>query len=233
MKGVDNTLTLDVNSGANAQQTASAATIGIFRGPLKVEVVAAGTAATGLGPPATYTLDASDTSALTIDPTEKWDVQWKQTIGGVVEEFRRPGWLVEFRPRPQIVDQDLVDAEPELGSFVLAGGSLADTQTQIVDAWDYLLWDLYRRGIQVHQITDGASLIWPHIARSIANLYGMARWTDDDHFQDKRTEWLAIYEDAMGRPFPIDADASGAADEQDKVPADPAWPVSPTRPRVW
>jgi hypothetical protein len=37
----------------------------------------------------------------------------------------------------------------------------------------------------------------------------------------------------MGRPFSIDADASGAADEKDKTAADPSWPVAPLRPRTW
>ncbi len=147
--------------------------------------------------------------------------------------MRRRGWLTEFDLWPQIVDADLNAADAETLYLVTSGGALTNLQQQIVDAWDYLIWDLYNRGIQAHLLDDGSELVQPLLWRSLAESFGMAIDTDDDHYAGKVTKYLARYEDAMGRAFSIDADASGAADEQDMVPEDPSWPESPLRPRAW
>ena len=231
VQGSDNALTLPVYSAAGVQQTATVGTVTIKRGLTPTEVVT-DAAATALGPPVSYTLLAAATSALTLDPIERWDVQWTLTIGGVAYKFRRPGWLTEFDLWPQIIDTDLESEAAEVQRFRTAGGALTSFQVQRSDAWEYLIRDLYARGVQVHLVTDGGALVQAHLFRTLGTLYGTAASSlQDERYERKATEYMGRYHDEIAKPLPMDRDADGAIDQQDERAEDlHPWDF---RPRAW
>jgi len=212
VKGVATALTADIYlSSSNAQQTASAGTIDIYRGSTSVISSAA---ATGLGPPATYTVTAGTTSALTVDPTERWRVIWTLTISGTAYKFAdRPAFLVDYDIWPQIIDTDLTDEAPELARML--GSTLTTFQTQREAAWGKLFRDLYARSIHPQQVTDGGFMREAHLYLTVSDCYRQAaNALSDATLRDKANDYRQMYMDALLKPFDYDGDADGFADDK-------------------
>ncbi len=198
VKGVDNALTLDVYTRAGVQQTASVATVSVYQG---ATALVSGASATSLGPPASYTLTAATTTALSLDDATKWKVEWSMTIGGTDYVFRRPAYFSQYDVFLQVVPQDVYDVEDAVQG--LLGTTFTSIEPQIEDAWLRVLRHLVQSDVRPHLVTDSGALVGPTIACALETIFGTA---DGAHGQDgpglygrKHTEWAQKAADGLDR----------------------------------
>lgn len=232
IKGVNTAITADIYTFAGAQQTPSAGTIEIHRGADSTEVVAASTAITSTGPPASYTVTAATTSALTVDPSERWRVIWSLTIGGTEYKFAdRPAFLVDFDVWANFIDTDMTDADPALSQYT--GTQLANFQGFRLDALADTWRDLYRHNIHPAQVTDGG--YWRELTFAKAmelTFRAGANSLNDPQFRERAEYWAGRYADVLTSAVDYDADADGAADDSPATAAPTGMDPYAERPRV-
>jgi len=183
-KGRDTAITLDVYSAESVQQTASAATLKLYSGG---ELVLEDVAATGLGPPCTYTVLAAVTSARAT--SADWLAVWTLTISGVDYVFRQPVYLVKHLLYSPITDDDLTDRHSDLDSLrhTAAMGSFSPYRTA---AFERVQRKLIARGNRPALIIDSWAftdlLVFETLApifRDFAGSLGDTRYTElADHY---------------------------------------------------
>ena len=204
-RGVPNTLDADAYSG-NTQQTATAATVSIVDGS---RVVLAAVAAGSLGPPATYALLAAATSSESL--SDRWLEVWTLTIGGSTYVLRRPAYLVRHVLYSTLVDQDLIDLYPELGTTELRGTTITSFAAYRQKALEYIERQLIKKGRRPELVFDAfalrdaeenLTLHW--IFRDFANELGDGRW--ERLAAEHEAKWRAEYDAVQ---FRYDADQSG------------------------
>jgi len=170
VRGVATAITFDVYNDAGTQQTASAATVTITAGD---ETIVDAAAATGLGPPLTYTVTAAATTDRAV--AEDWLAVASTTISGSPHTFSRRISLVRRVFQATITDTDLTDLHTELADF-LAGASttaldISSYSKYRVAAEERIRRDLRRKGRRPHLMFDPDDLHDAHVALSLAYIF--------------------------------------------------------------
>jgi len=214
VRGVEQSLDLDVYSAASAQQTCSAATVTIKLGS---KVIVDGASATSLGPPAAYTLPAATTEDEGL--SDQYLEVWTVTIGGEPHTFRRSGHLVRHAFHPTITDTDLTDRDSDLLNIVPA--SVTNLQQWREQARKKIERDLLRKGRRPWLIFDSYELVDAHIALSLSRFYRDQHIAiGDGRYKEAATEYLEEYNEAMASiTFRYDDNETGDIDEEDRVSA--------------
>lgn len=212
VRGVEQSLDLDVYSAASAQQTCTVATVTIKIG---TRVIVDGASASALGPPATYTLPAATTAdeALSDQYLEVWSV----TIGGANYTFRRAGHLVRTAFYPTITDTDLTDRDSDLLNIVPA--SVTNLSQWRESARKRIERDLLRKGRRPWLIFDAYELTDAHIALSLHLFYRDQHIAiGDGRYKEAAAEYLEEYNEAMSAVnFRYDTNETGTIDEEERV----------------
>lgn len=215
-RGVDTSLTFEVQDDDGVDLTPTACTVTIYDG---TEVVAAETAVTSLGPPAAYTLLGSVTTSRSL--SDDYLEIWKPTIAGVQYEFPVYSHLVRRIWYPSINDTDLTDAHRELSSLRPSG--VASYAIQRNRAAERLQRDLVKRGRRPWLVIDNSMLYDPHVALSLAYIYlDWGTEFDNSRFKELADYYFEEYTSLMAAAnFRYDADENGAADDSGTVSASP------------
>ena len=194
-KGRDTAITIDVYSAASAQQTATVATLQLYAG---TELVLDGVSATGLGPPATYTVAAAVTTDRAV--SADWLAVWSLTISGVVHIFRQPIYLVHHLLHNMITDADLTDLHSDIDSL-RDSANMASFEPYRSRAFERVQRMLIKRGNRPALIIDGwafADLLTfetlSPIFRDFASSLGDARYTElaDHYAAAAASEWAGL-----------------------------------------
>ncbi len=229
-RGVTTALTADVYSGAGAQQTATVATVAISDG--NTEILAA-TAATSLGPPASYTLTGATTTGLGLSST--WLEVWEMTIGGQVYHFRRPAMLVRHAFVPTITDTDLVARHVDLLNSQVLPSSITSYETYRQAAEEMIQRALLRRGRRPWLIFDAWELTDAHIECTLhlimldfASSLGDGRYKELADYYGKK--WIASF-DAM--QFRYDETEDGDILTENTVASVPFLNITAGAPNVY
>ena len=186
-QGRDTAVTLDVYSAASAQQTASAGTLKLYAGS---ELVLEDVNATGLGPPATYTVLAAVTADRAV--SADWMFVWSLTIAGVVYLMRQPAYLVKHLLYPSITDDDLTDVHSGLDS-------LRDTaQMTSFEPFRTLAWTrinrmLIKRGNRPALILDSWALTDLHVYMTLELIFNdfVSSISADSGYADQADRYAA------------------------------------------
>lgn len=216
-RGVAQSLTFPVFSAAGAEQTATAATV-----TLQVEnrTVLAATAATSLGPPASYSLLAATTTSEAL--SDRWLETWAMTIGGTPYTFRRAAYLVRHVFYPTITDTDLTDVHAELTE--LLDSDVDDYSRYREAAREKIERHLIKKGRRPELIFDNWALYDAHraltlhlIFRDYASSIGDGRYTE--LAAEYLEEWKSEIESVR---FRYDDQLSGTIDSGDKEGGEPS-----------
>lgn len=216
-RGVATSLTADVYSAANAQQTATVATLTIKDGG---ETVIDAASATSLGPPASYSLLAATTTSRSL--SDRWLEIWSMTISGSPYVFRRPAYLVRHAFFPTITDTDLTNRHAELDNLI--GTNLDDFSTYREAAREKIERRLIKKGRRPHLIFDSWALFDLHLAltlhlifRDWASSIGDGRYTQltEEYRLEYEREWEAL-------TFRFDDDEGGTIDHDVTESATPS-----------
>lgn len=207
MLGVEQPLTIDVYDEDDNQQTATAGTVKILIGGR--ELVAT-TAATSLGPPASYTLPAATTEDES--PTEHWLEVWSLTIDGTVEVFQVAGHLARRTFRPTVTDAELVNRHRAL-SRIRASGD-ADFSVHRELARQQMERDLIKRGRRPWLIFDNWALHDAHTYLSLALvLRDAGHSVAGSAYTEEAREYMDMYRAEMDAvKFRWDHDETGKID---------------------
>lgn len=194
-KGRDTAITIDVYSAASAQQTASAATLKLYAG---TELVLDGVAATGFGPPATYTVAAAVTTDRAV--SADWLAVWTLTIGGADHIFRQPIYLVNHLLHDVITDTDLTDLHSDLDSL-RDSANMTTFEPYRTRAFERVQRMLIKRGNRPALIIDAWAftdlLTFETLApiyRDFASSLGDSRYTElaDHYAAAAASEWAGL-----------------------------------------
>ena len=234
VRGEDNTLTFDVYSAASAQQTATVGTVQILDGA--EEVVAAGTAMTSLGPPASYSL-LSATLGATRAFSAGIMVYPTLTISGTAIRFKRRGYIVRHAYFPSITDVDLTDQHTELAAFLSGASSTAldiSSYEKYRERANVMIQNrLLSLGRRPWLLFEPSTLVEPHIALTLHLIYkdfastiGQGEYAEMRDYYWDPVEETGVYESAWKNAaagFTYDANESGALDasEEEAVPSTP------------
>lgn len=193
-KGRDTAITIDVYDGST-QKTATVATLQLYSGS---ELVLDGVSATGLGPPATYTVLAAVTADRSV--SADWLAVWSLTIGGVVHIFRQPIYLVNHLLHNMITDADLTDRHSDLDSL-RDSANMTSFAPFITAAFDRVQRMLIKRGNRPALIIDAWAftdlLTFETLAplyRDFASSLGDSRYTElaDHYAAAAASEWAGL-----------------------------------------
>jgi len=214
VRGVEQSLDLDVYNAASAQQTCSAATVTIKIGG---RVIVDAASATSLGPPAAYTLPAATTEDEGL--SDLYLEVWSVTIGGTDYTFRRSGHLVRHAFYPTITDTDLTDRDSDLLNIVPA--SVTDLSKWREGARKRIERDLLRKGRRPWLIFDSYELSDAHIALSLHLFYRDQHIAiGDGRYKEAAAEYLGEYNEAMASiAFRYDTNETGDIDEEERTSA--------------
>ena len=226
VKGVDTTLTLDVYTAAGVQQTASAGTVTIYRG---ATAIVDGEAVTA-GPPASYAVQGTDTTALALDDATKWRAVWALTIGGTAYTFTRPAFFAQYDVALQVIPDDLYAMEDSLRAML--GSTFTDYTTVIDDAWLMVLGHLCSKSVRPHLVTSSGDLVLPTIYTALAQVFRMADGSvTEGVYARKADDYAKLAADSLDAlVLGYDSDEDGIEDSH-KHPAPSA--MSRERSRDW
>jgi hypothetical protein len=181
---------------------------------------------------ARYTLSAASTSALTVDPAERWRVLWSLTISGVIYTFAdRPAVLVDYDVWPSILDADLTAEDP--GVARMLGTTLSDFEAARADGWTEYLRDIASRGVHPQQVTDGGYHRTNHLRMTLYRQYRAAgNALNDQTYIDEAERWRKLYEAGVAQVVDYDADADGVADSKKNRAIETHHDLFAERPRL-
>ena len=214
-RGVAQTLSFDVRDSAGSQQTATVATVALNAGS---KVVLAATAATSLGPPASYSLLAATTTSEALSDT--WQEVWALTIGSTVYTFRQAAYLVRHVLYPVITDTDLTDTDHVLAE--LRPTDITSYATFRESAFDKIQRMLIGKGRRPELVLDSWALFDAHVALTRYYIYrDMATKIGDGRYSELRDGALREFKDAWPAKFHYDAALSGTVDTRVQQSAEP------------
>jgi len=210
-RGVDESLTLDVYDSAGVQQTATVGTLSVFAGSRTVlDEVAVAT----LGPPAAYALAAAVTA--TEGLSDRWLEVWSLTIGGSVEVFQRPAYLVRRLLTPVIDDRDLSELHSDLAE--LRDPSQQSYAGQRHSAWIRLNKWLIQQGNRPALIFDSWGLRDVHIYLSLEIIFrDFATSVGDGRYSKLSDHYRQIARDEFDRlqlAYDFDEDGTNDSDAE-------------------
>lgn len=224
-RNVEQALTLDVYNDAGTQQTASAATITLYRGST---VVVNAAAATSLGPPASYTLPAATTTTEILG--DNWLAVWTLTIGGAAREYRREAFLVRDILYPTIIDTDLTDLHPEL-TTLRPGGFEAERDASFA----MIQRKLIAVGRRPNLILSSSALVDVHTYATLERVFrGFHASIGDERYSELDTKYRDLFQSAWDSlNFKHDADEDGVfSGDAERAAAQPTiWLNRPQRNR--
>lgn len=212
-RGVDVTLEAEfVDTDTNAPLTATAATFTLL---FSSRVIVATSLATTLGPPVTFDLPAAAAADQSL--SDKWQIRWAATIGGVVETRLRAAYLCRFVPAQVIVDTDLFRLHSDLAR--LRDSNQAAFNNQRDEAWVWVQKQLIMKGNRPELVLDNFELRDPHIHRALFIIFRDFALSAG---VDKRYEKLADDYERSAQSlmdnvqFRYDWDEDGAPDDNDR-----------------
>ena len=212
-RGEDSSLTLDIYDDATeTQATATAATVQILDG--SDEVVGA-TAATSLGPPASYSLAGTVHTSRNL--SDRWLEKWRVTYGGVVYLLQRPAYLVRTPYTPTVTQADLVRRRHDLPNFFASGQvSWAD---KCRDADERVERALIAKGRRPQLIFDAWALREAEFAAKLSAIYDdLASSLGDGRYREDADRFEAAYlREIASVSFRYDAGESGTIDTNEQV----------------
>jgi hypothetical protein len=221
-------LTLDVRDAADAQKTATAATIAIYIGSR--ELLAA-VAVTSLGPPASYSLTAALTTSEAL--TDRWLEVWSMTIGGAPYVFRQPGYLVRHAYQSVVTQADLVALYPNLADTSVLPGDLTDYSGFLDRAREFVERQLIKRGRRPHLIFDSFALVDAEVHLALHYIFtyfhsdlGDGRYKElaDTHRDAFDAEWKSL-------SFRYDETEQGTIQRDDTIASQTPLALTSGRPR--
>lgn len=226
-KDRDTAVTLDVYSAASVQQTATAATLKLYAGST---LVLEDVAATGLGPPVTYTVQAAETADRTV--SADWLFEWSLTISGAVQVFVQPAYLVKTLYRGTITQDDLTALHSDLDSL-RDSANMATFEPFITLARERVQRRLIKTGHRPALIFDQWALTdlltyeaLAPLFRDFASSLGDSRYAElSAHYDTKaREEWASIV-------FRYDENEDGIIGQRETRSGTPAIYLTP--PKRW
>lgn len=217
-RGVATALTLDVRDSADVQQTMSSITLGIW--DAAQEIVAAGTAPTTVGPPATYDISAALTSDR--DLSNQLLAIWTVTIGGTVQHFRQVIHLVRHKYHASITDTDLYALHSELRELI-------PRQENTWEKWrerarERIERDLIKMKTRPELIFDAYMLLDAHVALTLHYIFrDFASHLDlSPRYSDLAMQYGKQYKDEMlAFKARYDDNETGTIDTDDTESATP------------
>ena len=226
--GVTQSITLDVETDAGVQQTATAATVKIYLGN---EVLVDTANATSLGPPAAYTLAGSVHSGRNVasDYLEVWNL----TIGGTPYEFKRKGYLVIRDVYQTIDDDDLTVLHSELEDHRPV--QIQSYRTYRTRAWERLMRDFLKAGRLPWLVFDDFALVDAHVFLSLHYIF--LDWSSEfgeSRYKDLADHYAEQYKEELGSlVLTYDSNQSGTVDEEGKVGAGAPIALTAGFPHAW
>lgn len=231
---VDNVVTCDARDSELSdvndadQLTASAATYTLYAGS---RILVDAVAATGLGPPATYTIPAATLPA-TEGLSTRLQERWALTIGGVVHTLTRSASLVRFVPRQVITDTDVIAGHTTLRQLLDADEG--DFSRQRAEAWVWVVKQLESKGRRPELVLDSSDLREAHIARTRFELFrDYANSTVSDQRYAKLADKYELGAQHSIDTMPLDYDSDGDGFDDDGDATTAAAVIVPNRPPCW
>jgi len=224
-RNVEQALTLDVYDDAGTQETATVARLTLYQGS---KVVVDNVAATGLGPPATYTLPAATTVNESL--SDDWLAVWTLTIDGAAREYRREAYLVRDIVYPTITDTDLTDRHPELTALRSSG-----YENERTAAWAFINRKLIAQGRRPNLIISSWALLDPHVYKTLELVFrGFHASTGDGRYADMEQRYRDLFDEAWASTeFRYDEDEDGTigGDDERSSAESVVWLNRPNRGR--
>ncbi len=214
-RGLAVTLTGDFyQTDSNAQQTASAASFSLYFGSTAIVDAAS---ATTLGPPATYNLTAALTTSESL--SDKWQIRWVATIGGITYTRIRPAYLCRFVPAQTMIDTDLIRLHSDLAALRDSDQSAFNNQRD--ESWVWVNEQLIQKGNRPELVLESWTLRRPHIHRTLFIIFrDFALSAGDKRYKQLADDYETSSQSLMDNvQFRYDSDEDGAPDDGDRKAA--------------
>jgi hypothetical protein len=159
-----------------------------------------------------------------LGPTlEHWTIEALIGLGPTTDftDILIDGWLVRYFPSPTLVDQDLLDLNPDL--LAVAGTSITTFETFHKRAWSAILRRLFRQGRRP-ELNLSPSQLWDcqyHLTMSSISRY-FWQTMGDERWRIEAREQFVMYDDAFNAAIlQYDQGQDGTPDEGWTYPASP------------